>query len=326
MKVCIVGPGAIGGLLGTCISQLDQVQVSAFARGETLAALKEHGWRLHINDKLISGAVNASDNALDLGEQDLVIITVKAPALISIISEIKPLIGTNTIVLPAINGVPWWFLDTCKNISHKELESVNPKGRISNTIPFSNLLGVVVHASALRKEPGKVEHKMGKSLIIGEPVGGESERVNLVAKLLINAGFEVTISNNVRKDIWYKLWGNMTINPLSAITGATADLILSDKLVREFCSNIMREASIIGSIIGCPILEEPESRHNVTAKLGAFKTSMLQDVESSRQLELDAIVGAVCEIAERIGVSTPNLNALFGVTRLFGRVKNIYPS
>lgn len=116
----------------------------------------------------------------------------------------------------------------------------------------------------------------------------------------------------------------MTINPLSAITGATADLILSDKLVRDFCSSIMREASAIGSIIGCPIVDEPESRHNITAKLGAFKTSMLQDVELGRQLELDAIVGAVCEIGERIGVSTPSLNALFGITRLFGRVNNIY--
>lgn len=325
MKVCIVGAGAIGGFIGTRIAQQENVQVSALARGETLTALQTNGWRLRTQGELISSPVVASESASELGTQDLVIITVKGPALVDIAPAIKPLIGKDTIVLPAINGVPWWFLNDCENISNAVLESVNPSGKISAAIPHANVVGAVVHASASRSEPGLVEHKMGNGLIIGEPAGGKSDRVERVAKVLIGAGFDVTVSDAIRKDIWYKLWGNMTINPVSAITGATADLILSDQLVRDFCSSAMREASAIGAEIGCPIDEEPESRHDLTAKLGAFKTSMLQDAESGRELELDAIVGAAREIGELVGVATPTINALYGITRLFGRVHNIYP-
>jgi 2-dehydropantoate 2-reductase len=325
MKVCIVGAGAIGGFIGTRIALQKNVKVSALARGETLKALQTHGWRLRSNGELISSSVTASDSALDLGEQDLVIITVKGPALVDIADAIKPLVGKDTVVLPVINGVPWWFIDGCEAINQTVLKSVNPGGKISASIPSANVLGAVVHASASRSEPGLVEHKMGQGLVIGEPLGGNSERVEWVAKLLSDAGFDVKVSEAIRKDIWYKLWGNMTMNPVSAITGATADLILSDQLVRDFCSRAMQEASAIGSVIGCPIDEEPENRHNMTAKLGAFKTSMLQDAEAGNQLELDAIVGAVREIGGLVGVPTPTINALFGITRLFGRVHDIYP-
>jgi 2-dehydropantoate 2-reductase len=147
----------------------------------------------------------------------------------------------------------------------------------------------------------------------------------LVAKLLDHAGFSVTISGNIRNDIWYKLWENMTMNPASAMTGATADLILGDSQVRDFCSNLMREAAAIGGRIGCPINEDPEDRHAVTARLGAFKTSMLQDAEAGRQIELDAIVGAVCEIGTRLDMPIPYSSALLGLTRLFGQTHNLYP-
>lgn len=325
MKVCIVGAGAIGGFLGTRIAQLEEVEVSVLARGETLEALKKYGWRLKTKGKLISSSVNASENTEDLGEQDLVIIAVKGPALIDIVDLIKPLIGKDTIILPAINGVPWWFLEHCNNLSDTSLQSVNPKEKISLAIPSNNILGIVVHAAASKIEPGFVEHKMGNTLIIGEPKGGISKRVKNIEKLLSKVGFDIVLSDNIRKDIWYKLWGNMTINPISAITGATADLILSDKLVRDFCSQVMYEASVIGEKIDCPIDEHPESRHDVTAKLGAFKTSMLQDVDSNRQIELDSIVGAVYEIGQKVNVSTPNINTLFGITRLFAQVHNLYP-
>lgn len=325
MKVCVVGAGAIGGFLGARIAQLDKVKVSALARGETLTALKTYGWRLRSNNQMLNTPVVASDKASDLGEQDLVIIAVKGPSIVDIIDAIKPLVGKNTLILPAINGVPWWFLDNCEGISKTPLNSVNPNGKISAAIPYANVLGAVVHASTSRSETGIVEHKMGNGLIIGEPNGGMTARVTSVTQLLRDAGFDVTASDNIRKDIWYKLWGNMTMNPVSAITGATADLILADKLVRDFCSRAMGEASAIGAKIGCPIDEEPESRHTLTAKIGAFKTSMLQDAESSRALELDAIVGVVREIGERVGVATPNIDALFGLTRLYGQVHQIYP-
>jgi 2-dehydropantoate 2-reductase len=187
------------------------------------------------------------------------------------------------------------------------------------------VVGCVVHASTSTPEPGVVLHRMGDGLIIGEPRGGRSERVQAVADLLAHAGFNVTHSADVRHDIWYKLWGNLTMNPVSALTGATIDRLLADPLVRGFCSAAMREAAAIGERIGCAISQSPEDRHAVTARLGAFKTSMLQDVEAGRAIELDAIVGAVHEIGQRLEMPMPSISALLGLTRLFGRVQGLYP-
>jgi 2-dehydropantoate 2-reductase len=167
---------------------------------------------------------------------------------------------------------------------------------------------------------------MGKGLIVGEAYGGVSTRAQQVVDSLVDAGFDATASANVRYDIWYKLWGNMTMNPVSAITGATADLILADPLVRSFCSAAMAEAQAIGARIGCFIDQKPEDRHTITAKLGAFKTSMLQDAQGGRAIELDALVGVVREIGQRLGVATPQIDSLYGLTRLFGQVHGLYPA
>jgi 2-dehydropantoate 2-reductase len=182
-----------------------------------------------------------------------------------------------------------------------------------------------VHASAATTEPGLVEHRMGQGLIVGEPGGGISERVHRVVSLLAGAGFEATASARIRQDIWYKLWGNLTINPVTAITGATSDRVLDDPLVREFCSAAMREAAAIGERLGCTIAQSPQDRHAITRKLGAFRSSMLQDVQAGRAIDLDAIVGVVREIAQRLHLATPNIDALFGLARLFGRVHGLYP-
>jgi 2-dehydropantoate 2-reductase len=207
----------------------------------------------------------------------------------------------------------------------KPLASVDRDGSIARAIPFEQVLGCVVHASTSNPRPGLVLHRVGQGLIVGEPRGGRSERAQRVVDLLAHAGFEATHSDNVRYDVWYKLWGNMTMNPVSALTGATMDRMLADPLVREFCSGAMREAAAIGARIGCPIAQSAEERHAVTAKLGAVKTSMLQDVEAKRPIELDAIVGAVHEIGERLGEPMPNIGALLGLARLLGRVRGLYP-
>jgi 2-dehydropantoate 2-reductase len=183
-----------------------------------------------------------------------------------------------------------------------------------------------VHASTFTSEPGLVQHKLGQTLIIGEPAGGISERVQQLAALLARGGFDVSPSADVRYEAWYKLWGNMTMNPVSALTGATIDQALADPLVRAFCSAAMQEAAAVGAGIGCAIAQSAEDRHAITARLGAFKTSMLQDVEAGRAIELDALVAAVQEIGIRLGLATPNVDALLGLTRLFGRVRGIYPS
>lgn len=324
-RVCIVGAGAIGGFIGAKLATLEDLQVSALARGQTLAALKKHGWRLRVGAQMLQSPVVASDKADELGRQDVVIVAVKGPALASVASQIAPLLGPETIVVPAMNGVPWWFAQGISALHGQRLESVDPGGEIARTIPFERVIGCVVHASTSASEPGLVVHKMGYGLILGEPQGGQTERVNRVVDLLRRAGFDSSQSANIRQDIWYKLWGNLTMNPVSAVTGATMDKVLADPLLRHFCSRAMEEASEIGARIGCAIGQSPEDRHAVTEKLGAFKSSMLQDVEGGRAIELDSIVVAVHELGLQLGVATPNIDALLGITRVFARTHGLYP-
>lgn len=324
-KVCIVGAGAIGGFIGTRLAAAGRAEVSAIARGATLQALQQHGWRLSTAAGLVQAPARASSSAAELGPQDLVVIAVKGPALIQVARGIAPLLRPDTLVLPAMNGVPWWFCQGVAGFPGGALQSVDPGGEIAAAISFEQVLGCVVHASTSTPEPGRVQHKMGQGLIVGEPRGSKSERAQVVADLLAHAGFDVTHSDNVRYDIWYKLWGNLTMNPVSAITGATIDRVLGDPLVREFCSAAMREAAAIGERIGCPIEQSAEDRHAITAKLGAFKTSMLQDAEAGRPIELDAIVSAVQEIGARLDQPMPHINILLGLARLFGRTHGLYP-
>jgi 2-dehydropantoate 2-reductase len=327
LKVCVVGAGAIGGFLGTRLALEGSAEVSALARGATLVALRDHGWRLQQGDELVSApAALASDDPHQLGPQDLLIITVKSPALPALAPTLAPLIAEHTVVLPAMNGVPWWFGAGVAALGPRPLESVDPGGTIAAAIDAARVVGCVVHASAAIAAPGISRHRMGRGLIIGEPAGGDSARVQSLRALLGRAGFEVTASARIRYDIWYKLWGNMTMNPVSALTGASTERMLDDELVSAFCAAAMREAAAVGSRIGCDVRESTQDRFAVTRKLGVFKTSMLQDVEASRPLELDALVGAVREIGERVGVATPGIDALFGLTRLFGRVRGLYPS
>ena len=326
MRIAIVGAGAIGGFIGCRLAATGQHQVSALARGATLLALRRHGWRLQQQDALMQAPVHmASDDAADLGGQDLVVIAVKAPALAEVAARIRPLIGPETVLLPAMNGVPWWFGQGIPAIGDKPLDSVDAGGRIDAALPFSQVVACVVHASTATSEPGLVRHAMGNGLIVGEPQGGNSPRVETIAACLLAAGFEARAVPDVRHHLWYKLWGNLTMNPVTAMTGATSDLVLDDPLVRRFCTDAMREAQAVGALIGCPIEQSPEERHQITRKLGAFKTSMLQDVENGRPMELDGIVTAVHEIGLRVGVPTPSIDALLGLARLFGRVKGLYP-
>jgi 2-dehydropantoate 2-reductase len=324
MKVCILGAGAIGGFIGSRLAAAGQCELSAVARGATLDALATHGWRLRQHDELISHAARASADPAELGVQDLVIVAVKAQAMPAVAASIAPLLGPDTMVLPAMNGVPWWFGAAVPALAGEPLRSVDPDGSIAAAIPLQHVIGCVVHASVAAPEPGLVQHRMGQGLIVGEATGGESARVQAVAALLAGAGFEVSQSADIRKDIWYKLWGNMTMNPVSAMTGATVDKVLADPLLRAFCSAAMEEAARLGALIGCAIAQSPEQRHQITAKLGRFKTSMQQDVEAGRPIELDAIVTVVHEMAGRLDLATPNIDALLGLTRLFASERGLY--
>lgn len=329
-KVAIVGVGAIGGLFaGWMGSRLPagQIQLSAVARGETLRALNERGvvW-VDGEGAEQTVAVRASDDPASLGVQDLVIVSVKGPAMPAVAPAVRALMGPNTVVLVAMNGVPWWFFDGLPGeAAGLQLNTVDPGGVTAANIPTAQVIGCVVHASAAAPQPARIERIKNNQLIIGEPAGGVSLRVQALSELLAQAGFGVTVSERIQRDIWFKLWGNMTINPISAITGAPCDRILDDPLVRGFVSAIMLEAKAIGTRIGIPIAQSPEDRHAVTRKLGSFKTSMLQDVEAGRPIELDALVGAVREIGQHLGEATPHMDALMGLTRLMGQMKKLYP-
>ena len=325
-RVAIVGAGAIGGWMGVHLAQAG-CEVSVLARGTTLAAVQRDGLQLRSGDASKSVPVRASDKAAELGVQDLVVIAVKAPSLASVASQIAPLLGPETVVLTAMNGVPWWFLDGFGGaLAGRALTSIDPGGEIAGAIPTGHVIGCVVHASCSLDAPAVVRHHFGDGLIVGEPGGGLSERVQALTALLQTAGFKTTASPQIQKDIWYKLWGNMTVNPISALTGATTDRILGDDLVRGFVSSVMLEAKAIGEHIGIPIDQQPEDRHAVTRKLGAFKTSMLQDVEAGKPVELDALVSAVRELGELTGVATPFTDALLGLSRLQAQSLGLYPA
>ena len=325
MKVCIYGAGAIGGWMGHSLAQ-SGAAVSVVARGANLAALDRHGLRLHQAGANTAQPVRASALPAELGVQDLVIVSVKAPALADVAQHIAPLIGPKTTVLTAMNGLPWWFLQGFGGAyAGRSITSVDPQGDIARAVAPQHIVGCVVHASCSVDSPGVVRHHFGNKLIIGEPSGEKSHRVLLLADLLEKAGFEVLVSDQIQKDIWFKLWGNMTVNPISALTGATTDLILKDDLVRGFISSVMLEAKEIGMRLGIHIDQQPEDRHAVTLKLGAFKTSMLQDVEARKAVELNALVAAVKELGTLTGVATPYTDALLGLSRLHAQVRGLYP-
>jgi len=323
MRFCVVGVGAIGGFVASGLAAAG-IQPSVLARGATLAALRARGLLVESADGTVTAQVHASDDAAELGPHDVVVLAVKAQSAPAATAGIGPLLGPDTIVLPAMNGVPWWFFlgdQAGGPCAGRHLDSVDPGGRIAAAIAFSHVVGAVVHMSASSPGPAVVRHHSGNGLIIGEPSGADTTRLRDLATVLSAAGLAVTVSRSIREDVWYKLWGNLTVNPVSALTGATGDQILDDELVRAFCESAMLEAREIGLRIGCPIDQTPADRNAITRKLGAFRTSMLQDAEAGRDLELDALTGAVREIGTLVGVATPSIDALYGLTRLSARVR-----
>lgn len=326
MKIAVLGAGAIGGWLAAGLLQHGQAQVSLLARGATLQALRERGLMLTDARGQRQWPVQASEQPAELGPQDWVVLALKAPALVAMGPQLAellaPMMGPQTRVLTAMNGVPWWFLDGLKpqwaqaQAQAPELVSVDPGGWLRRALPSGRVTGCVVHASCHTPAPGHVQHQFGQGLIVGDPQGESGAPTVALVRLLQAAGFEARLSPRIQLDVWYKLWGNMTMNPLSAVTMATTDLVLNDPDLRGFVSHVMLEAREIGTRLGLPIEQDPEDRHRMTAKLGPFKTSMLQDVEAGREVELDALVTAVQELGRLTGVATPFTDALLGLARL----------
>lgn len=326
MRVCVVGLGAVGGLVAGRLAR-GGVEVSAVARGATLEAVRRHGLRLVDDEQETAHPIPVAEDPGQLDTPDLVVLAVKTTALESAAPTVRRLLGPETVVMSTTNGIPWWFFDGLPGDAGRiRLPSLDPRGMLREEIPDRCVLGSAVHVTASTPEPGVTAHGFGQGVIVGEPAGPDSSgRAGRVAAVLRAGGFEVEVSDRIQRDIWVKLWGNMTMNPLSAVTGATMDRILGDPLLREFATRCMREAAEIGDRIGLPVGLTTEERHAITARLGAARTSMLQDVELGRPIELDALVTAVVELGAALDVPTPDLDTLLGLTRLHARVRGLYP-
>jgi len=299
VNICVIGAGAIGGWVAAKLA----------LAGESVMALTSRGaldWvEISEGDETRKAELMRFD-----GAADVLVLAVKATALTTAAQSAKALVGPGTTIVPMLNGVPWWFIDGMP------LKSVDPDGSIAAALPFQQLIGCVVHASCSRSQNGTVVVQHADKLIIGEPDGRSTERLARLQVLLDGAGLRPDPTGNIRRAIWYKLWGNATTNPLSALVRATTDRLHADPECRAWTLEGMAELAQIGAAIGCPISESGEDRIKVALRLGAFKTSMLQDVEAGRAIELDALLGAPREIARHVGVPTPALDRLYGVTRL----------
>lgn len=311
MKIGVVGAGAIGGWVAARLAAAGH-DVAFLARGRSVAALRG-GIALDDGETTIRADVRVSDDAGELGVQDLLIMAVKTPSLGVAARSARAMIGAQTIIVPMQNGVPWWF------VAGERLERVDPDGAIAAALPLAQVTACVVHAACRRDGPAEIAIVHADRLVFGDPVNPADPRPTRVALLFAEAGIPSVASHDIRSAIWYKLWGNATLNPLSALTRAGASDILADPVLRAFLLAAMAELAEVGSLIGCPIAESGERRLDVTATLGAFKTSMLQDVEAGRTLELDALLGAPLDIARRVGVATPMLDLLEAQTRALAR-------
>ena len=324
MRVVIVGPGAIGVWMGERLAAAGWT-VSALARGETLKALRTHGFRVMDRGVLTSAPVHASDDPAALGVQDYVIIALKAQALPGLAARLAPLMDADTAVVSAMNGVPWWFFQGLDGpMKNARLETVDPGGVIAQAISHNRVIGCVLHNSNFTPEPGMAQVAGLDKLIFGEPDGSLTPRLEALAKAYRAADVKVETSTHIRTPIWAKLWGNMAANPISALTGAGMSRMLNDPYINGLTIRMMQEMTQIGDLLGFSLGLTPEARLDVARKLGDFRTSMLQDMDAGRPLELDPITGAVVELGERLGVPTPSLSAVYGLARLAAQTRGLY--
>ena len=316
MKFCIYGAGAVGGLIAAWLSRAGH-EVSVVARGTHLTAIREKGLRIVSGDKQSTAPVRAESDPSQLGPQDYVIVAVKAQSLPEVAAGISPLIGAQTSIVTAMNGVPWWFFDRLPfGAGTLRLESLDPGGAIARAMPTERVVGCVVHFAASTPEPGLIRHGMGSRLIIGEPGGANTARTQRLAAALQDAGFEAVASTFIERDFWVKLLGNVSFNPVSALTLATADRMIADSHVKTYMVAIMRECLEIGRAVGVDAAIDPEARINMARALGTFKTSMLQDLEAGKSLEIDGMLAGTLEIARKAGVPAPFTESLLGLVRV----------
>ena len=316
MKICVYGAGAVGGVMAAWLSRAGH-EVSVVARGANLTAIRARGLRVRSQGAEQACAVRAAGDPAQLGAQDYVIVAVKAQNLPEVARGIGPLLGPETSIVTAMNGVPWWFFDRLKFGDGKlRLESLDPAGTLSREMATERIVGCVVHLAASTPEPGLVSHNMGNRLVLGEPGGRNTARTQRLAAALTRAGFECVESSFIEKDFWVKLLGNVSFNPVSALTLASAERLIADAAVKDYMVAIMREVLEIGRAVGVDAGIDPEARIDMARHLGKFKTSMLQDMEAGKPLEIDGLLTGTLEVARKAGVAAPFTRSLSGLARL----------
>ncbi|MGF1659165.1 MAG: 2-dehydropantoate 2-reductase [Rubrimonas sp.] len=314
MKICVFGAGAIGGYLAVRLANAGQ-EVSVVARGPHLAAIRENGLKLRIDGREEVARIRAEEDAAALGPQDYVIVTLKAHSLPPVVDKLLPLFGPDTTFVTAMNGVPYWYFHGLEGQAWRRVEAVDPGGKVSSAIPPERALGCVVYPATEVVEPGVIEHVSGDRFTLGEPDGSKSERSQALSKAMIAAGFKAPVRPRIRDEIWVKLWGNLAFNPMSALTGQTLDVLATQPDLRAVARAMMVEGQQVAEALGVKFSIDVDKRIAGAAEVGAHKTSMLQDLERGRPMEIDALVTAVAELGAATGVATPTIDTVLALVR-----------
>jgi len=327
VKICIYGAGAIGGYLASGLSQVEGVELSLVARGPHLAAIQNDGLTLLSDGRRHHCRPKATNDPRTLAHQDFVIICLKAHQAWEAAEQLAPLLGPETAVVTGQNGVPWWYVwGLPERFQHARLRSIDPHDRQWKAIGPERAIGCVVYPATEIVAPGVVKHTYGRRFSLGEPDDTASERCKRLSSVLEAAGFEAPVLNDIRSEIWLKLWGNLCFNPISALTRATLDVVATEPRLRALSIAMMTEAQKIATEFGATFRVDIVRRVDGAARVGAHRTSMLQDLEAGRPLEIDALLTSVQEMGRLVGVETPTIDMVLGLVQQLGRSLKIYPT
>lgn len=320
MKLCVFGAGAIGGLMAAKLAAKGDVEVTVIARGPHLAAMQAKGLTLRSDGAETVIPVRAVASAAEAGPQDYVLVTLKAHSLPSAAEQMQPLLGPETAIVSAVNGIPWWYFHKLSGpFEGRVVESVDPGGVVSRLLPPERAIGCIVYPAAEVPEPGVIEHTYGDRFTLGEPDGSRTPRIAALSEALIAAGFKAPVRPKIRDEMWVKLWGNMAFNPISALTTATLDVLIADDGQRGVARAMMLEGQAVAEALGVRFAIDVDKRIAGGAEVGAHKTSMLQDLERGRPMEIEALLGVVVELAELVGVAVPTCRTVLALVRARAR-------
>jgi 2-dehydropantoate 2-reductase len=324
MKVCIFGSGATGGYMGVELARAG-AEVSLIARGAHLQAIRENGLKLLVGEEERVAYAPATDDPKELGPQDYVIIALKAHSIPGAVESIAPLLGNDTAVVTASNGIPYWYFHQHGGaLQNSVLQSVDPDGKQWRFLKPERAIGCIVYPATEVVEPGVIKHVYGNKFPLGEPSGERTERVEKLSSLLTGAGFDAPVLDRIRDEIWLKLWGNLCFNPISALTHATLDVIASDPGTRAVARAMMTEAQNIAEKLGVRFRVDIERRINGAGRVGAHKTSMLQDLERRRPMEIDALVAVIQEMGQLTGTPTPTIDTVLALVRQRAKIAGLH--